>query len=176
MSYRVLKLLGWSFDGRLPDIPKMVVIEAPHTPNWDFLLFLAALYHFDVTVKFLGKHTLFRPPLGWMFRKVGGVPVDRTRPEGIVDQVKTRFESLDRMILVIAPEGTRKAVPRWKSGFVEIARGADVPVLMAGIDSERRVVTISTPRKVGADLDQFMAEVRPSTLTSRASIRRVKDR
>lgn len=160
LSYRVMKALGWRIDGDLPDVSKMVILGAPHTSNWDFFLFLAALYHFGIQVKFLGKHTLFRWPFGPMFRKVGGIPVDRTQPGGIVRQVKQAFDERDEMILVIAPEGTRRAAPRWKSGFVEIAERADVPVVLAGVDARNKVLTISRAHEVGHDRKRFMDEVR----------------
>ena len=160
LSYRVMKALGWRIAGDLPDVPKMVIVGAPHTSNWDFFLFLAAIYHFGIQVKFLGKHTLFRWPFGAMFRKVGGIPVDRTQPGGIVRQVKDAFDERDEMILVIAPEGTRSAASRWKSGFVEIAERADVPVVLAGVDARNKVLTISPAYEVADDRGRFMDEVR----------------
>ncbi|HEY6636010.1 MAG TPA: 1-acyl-sn-glycerol-3-phosphate acyltransferase, partial [Acidimicrobiia bacterium] len=118
LSLRVMRALGWTIVGSLPDVPKFVIIGAPHTSNWDFFLFLGTIQHFGIRVKFLGKLSLFRWPFGWMFRKVGGIPVDRTRGGGIVAQVKQAFADADELILVIAPEGTRGAAPHWKSGFV----------------------------------------------------------
>lgn len=138
----------------------MVIIGAPHTSNWDFFLFLAVIQHFRITVKFLGKASLFRWPFGWMFRKVGGIPVDRHKTGGIVGQVKAEFDSSESMILVIAPEGTRKAATEWKSGFVEIASGADVPVVFAGVDGQRKVIAISGAERVGDDQHEFMDRVR----------------
>lgn len=160
LSYKVSRWLGWSIEGVLPDVPKMVIIGAPHTSNWDFFLFLAAIHHFDIKVNFLGKHKLFRPPFGWMFRKVGGIPVDRSQPGGVVGQVKAAFDTRDEMILVVAPEGTRRAAPRWKSGFVEIAEGADVPVVFAGVDGENKVLEVGGPEFVGADREEFMDRAR----------------
>ncbi len=160
LSYRVFKTLGWRIEGELPDIPKMVIVGAPHTSNWDFFLFLAAIYHFDIKVNFLGKASLFRWPFGFMFRKVGGIPVDRAKPGGLVGQVKAAFDARDAMILVIAPEGTRSAADSWRSGFVEIADGADVPVVFAGVDGRGKVLTISGPEWVGPDRGDFMDRVR----------------
>lgn len=160
LSYRVMTLTGWKFVGEIPDIPKMVVIGAPHTSNWDFFLFLATLHRFDLKVRFLGKQSLFSWPFGWMFRKVGGIPVDRSKAGGIVKQVEAAFESEDELILVIAPEGTRKPAPRWKSGFVEIARQTGVPVVCAGVNSDRKTLTISDPYPVGDDEKAFMDGVR----------------
>lgn len=160
LSYRVLQLLGWHIDGELPDIPKMVVVGAPHTSNWDFFLFLAALYHFDISVKFLGKHTLFRWPFGFMFTQVGGIPVDRSRPGGVVDQVKATFDAEERMILVVAPEGTRNSAPHWKSGFVMIAEDAGVPVVLAGVDSKHKTLVFSDAYEIDGNRERFMDEVR----------------
>ncbi len=153
-------MLGWQFIGVIPDVPKMVIVGAPHTSNWDFFIFLAALQHFDMKVKFLGKHTLFRWPFGWMFRKVGGIPVDRGTPGGIVSQVAEAFAAADRMILVVAPEGTRKAAPEWKSGFLQIAEAAAVPVVFAGVDGAAKTLTIGPPEPVGTDRHEFMDRAR----------------
>lgn len=160
LSYRVFTAIGWRVEGELPDVPKMVIVGAPHTSNWDFFLFLAALHHFRISVKFLAKHSLFRWPFGLMFRKVGGIPVDRSKAGGMVGQVKAAFDAVHRMILVITPEGTRKAVPRWKSGFVEIAEGADVPVVLAGVDGKNKILAVGQVGKVGPDRSEFMDRVR----------------
>ncbi len=160
LSYRVATALGWRIRGELPDVPKMVIVGAPHTSNWDFFLFLAALHHFEIRVRFLGKHSLFRWPVGFMFRKVGGIPVDRTRPGGVVGQVMAAFDAEDEMILVIAPEGTRSAAPSWRSGFVEIAEAAAVPVVLAGVDGVAKVLTIGPALDVGESRASFMDLVR----------------
>lgn len=160
LSYRVMKALGWRIEGDLPAVPKMVIIGAPHTSNWDFFLFLAALQHFRIHVEFLAKHTLFRWPFEPMFRKVGGIPVDRAQPGGVVRQVQDAFDRRERMILVVAPEGTRAPARHWKSGFVEIAERAGVPVVLAGVDAEGKVLTISPAIEVGDDRRSFMEEVR----------------
>jgi 1-acyl-sn-glycerol-3-phosphate acyltransferase len=160
LSYRIMTLLGWRFVGKLPDEPKMVVIAGPHTSNWDFFIFLAALEHFEIKARFLGKRSLFRWPFGWMFRKVGGIPVDRSKSGGIVGQVKAAFDASNEMILVIAPEGTRQAAPRWKSGFVEIADHANVPVVCAGVNAMAKTVTMSEAYFVGDSRKAFMDQIR----------------
>ena len=160
LSYRIFRALGWTVEGDLPDLPKMVIIGAPHTSNWDFFLFLAVIQHFNVNVNFLGKHSLFRWPFGFMFRKVGGIPVDRRKSGGIVSQVRQAFDERERMILVIAPEGTRGAAKNWKPGFVRIAAGAKVPVVFAGVDSTRKAIFISRAEWVGEDEADFMDRVR----------------
>lgn len=159
LSYRIFTALGWRIEGELPDVPKMVIIGAPHTSNWDFFLFLAVIYHFGIKASFLGKVGLFRWPFGFMFRKVGGIPVDRSK-SGLVDQVASAFDAHERMILVVAPEGTRAAAASWRSGFVEIAHGADVPVVFAGVDGPSKTIVIGPPEKVGPDRGEFMDRVR----------------
>jgi 1-acyl-sn-glycerol-3-phosphate acyltransferase len=142
LSWRITTFLGWIFPGELPDEPKMVVIGAPHTSNWDFFLFLAALHRHRIRARFLGKAGLFRWPLGPVLRAFGGIPVDGGKPGGVVSQAAAAFAREDRMILVIAPEGTRAAAPHWRSGFYEIARRAGVPVVLAGIDARGKRLVI----------------------------------
>ena len=137
-----LKMRGWDFTGSVPDIPKFVIAGAPHTSNWDFFLFLAALSHFDLKVSYIGKHTLFRWPFGYFFRRWGGIPVDRRRPGGLVNQVAEAIRAADEMILVMAPEGTRGAAEGWKPGFLRIARTAGVPVVLAAVDGPSKIVDI----------------------------------
>lgn len=160
LSHLIFKGLGWTIEGELPNIPKMVIIGAPHTSNWDFFLFLAVIHHFEIKPRFLGKAGLFRWPFGFMFRKVGGIPVGDSKPGGLVGQVNAAFSEADEMILVIAPEGTRRAADKWKSGFVKIAESAEVPVVFGGVDGDNRVLTISPPHNVGEDRSAFMDEVR----------------
>jgi 1-acyl-sn-glycerol-3-phosphate acyltransferase len=84
-----MRLTGWRVEGRLPDLPKFVLVGAPHTSNWDFLLFLGAVFALRADVRFMGKAELFRSPLGWFFRYCGGYPVDRKKPTGLVEQMVT---------------------------------------------------------------------------------------
>src|SRR5690606_22564644 len=119
VSKLVLKLLGWKSAGTFPDhLKKYVVIVAPHTSNWDFvigLLFRKALRLEHA--KFLGKHQLFKPPFGWLFRWLGGYPVDRTSSHNLVDQVVKIFHGHDEFVLALSPEGTRQRVDKLKTGF-----------------------------------------------------------
>lgn len=156
LAYRYLKARGWSFRGQLPDIPKMIVIGAPHTSNWDFILFLAALHHYRIKARYIGKHTLFRWPFGYFFRAVGGIPVDRSKPGGIVGQVAAAFDDAERMILVIAPEGTRRLAPFWKSGFLKIAEATGAPLVLAGVDYRRKQVAIGPTASYEGDPVAFM--------------------
>lgn len=156
----ILRRRGWRFEGSVPDDPKWIAIGAPHTTNWDFFVFVAALHHFDVEVRFLGKHTLFRWPLGTMFRALGGIPVDRSRPGGVVGQVSEAFRTAGEMVLVLAPEGTRGSARWWKSGFLKIAQAADVPIVFAGIDYPTKSLTLSAPIRFDNAVGVFMDEAR----------------
>ena len=133
---------GWCIDGQLPDIPKFVLIGAPHTSNWDFVLFLEVIFSLRADARFMGKAEAFRFPFGWLFRYCGGIPVDRKRSTGLVEQMVKAFNASDEFILTIAPEGTRHQVVEWKRGFYHIAKGAGVPIVMGIIDGRHKTVHI----------------------------------
>jgi len=135
-----LALLGFRFEGSVPDVSRLVMIVAPHTSNWDFLVGLFAKLALGLRARFIGKHTLFRGPFGSFLRWLGGIPVDRNAPGGIVESAIEALQTADKLYLVIAPEGTRKKVPAWRSGFYRIARGAGVPILPVAFDYRKRRV------------------------------------
>ena len=128
------KRSGWTIAGTLPPDPKFVIMGASHTSNWDFLVFLGAVQALGRKVHFIGKHSLFRWPLGGFMRALGGIPVDRTARQDLVSQVVAEFGAHDQLILVIAPEGTRSRTDKWKTGFYQIALKAGVPIVAAGPD------------------------------------------
>ena len=99
---------GWRFEGALPNLKQFVLIVAPHTSNWDFLIGIMAMFALGIRATFLGKDTLFKAPFGFVFRWIGGVPVDRQSPHNVVEQMIGHLKNRDRMILAISPEGTRK--------------------------------------------------------------------
>ncbi len=139
------RAMGWRIEGSFPDIPKMVVIVAPHTSNWDFFGGFFAYLQLDLDATWFGKHTLFKWPFGAFFRHFGGIPIKRGRSASVVDLYVEEFERRDRMVLAIAPEGTRKKVRSWKSGFYRIAVGAKVPIVPVAIDYGRKVLRIDVP-------------------------------
>ncbi len=128
--------------GRPPEIEKFVAIAAPHTSNWDFPVFMAAVGYLKINISFLGKHTLFEGLFGWLFYWLGGIPVKRERnaASAVVDQVIKAFNESEHLILGIAPEGTRSPVEKWKTGFYRIAIGADVPIVPAYVDSTDKTI------------------------------------
>lgn len=159
-----LRLFGWRVEGTFPDLSKLVVIAAPHSSNWDFVVGLAAKLALGVDASWLGKHTLFRAPWGWLFRFWGGLPVDRRASNDTVASIVEQFASSDRIFLVIAPQGTRAKGAPWKTGFWHIARGAGVPILPIVFDWHARVVRIfpaMEPRDVTADLQTIQSLYAP---------------
>jgi 1-acyl-sn-glycerol-3-phosphate acyltransferase len=142
LGLRLLRLAGWRFEGAMPDLPKFVCIVAHHTSNWDFPVGLAGKWALGFDPKWLGKHTLFVPPAGWFLRHIGGIPVDRASRANIVGQVLAEFAARDRFVLVLAPEGTRKRVAEWKSGFWHVARRAEVPIVCVALDWGRKVIRL----------------------------------
>lgn len=144
----------------MPDAPKLVAIVAPHTSNWDFPIGLVAKWALRLKASWLGKHTLFRPPFGWIMRRLGGIAVNRQAAHNVVDQMVDVFHSRERLVLVIAPEGTRKKVKEWKTGFLHIARGAGVPILLIAFDWRRRVIRLGPTLEARDDADVQMREIR----------------
>ncbi len=132
---------GWKITGRFPkEVPKFVIAVAPHTSNWDFPVGVFTRAVLGGPIKWAGKHTLFNWPLGILMRWLGGVPVDRRRSNNFVEATIKVFENHDRLWLTIAPEGHRKRVDKFKTGFYYIAKGAKIPILLCKFDWEKREV------------------------------------
>ena len=141
----LLRLTGWRLAG-LRELPnRCIILAAPHTSNWDFVWAMLAAGALGVRLRFLGKHTLFRPPLGFLMHQLGGLPVDRSAPQDLVATLSRRFQESETLVLLIPPEGSRSYRPRWKSGFLHISRGAEVPLVAARLDYSTRIVTLSDP-------------------------------
>ena len=138
-----------------------ILIGAPHTSNWDFALMLAISWRAGVSVKFLGKKSLFKRPFGPLMRALGGIPVDRANPAGLVDDLVARVRAGERFYLVITPEGTRSASPYWKSGFYRIARATGLPVILGYVDRTTMTSglgpTLELTGDVAADMDRIRA-------------------
>ena len=144
-------LSGWRIRGRLPEVPRYVIIVAPHTSNYDFFVGLAAKFSLGLQAKWLGKHSLFRGPVGWLLRALGGIPVDRSRPDGTVEAVLAELQASPTFVLALSPEGTRKHIAHWKTGFYRIALAADVPVAPVAFDWSTRTIDLLPPFRVTGD-------------------------
>ena len=153
-------ITGWRFEGALPNLRKFVLIVAPHTSNWDFPTGVMAMYTLGLRGTFLGKDTLFRPPFGWFFRWLGGMPVDRSSTNNVVDQSVAYFASRDRLIFVLSPEGTRKRIEKWRTGFYWVAVGASVPIVPVAFDFPRKRFVIFPPQTMTGDVHADMAHLR----------------
>ncbi|MFN5171320.1 MAG: lysophospholipid acyltransferase family protein [Cyclobacteriaceae bacterium] len=155
----IFKLMGWKITGHFPpDLKKYVVAVAPHTSNWDFPIGVMARSILRIQhAKFIGKSSLFKPPLGWLFRAMGGYPVDRSKSTDMVKQVVDIINAHDEFILAIAPEGTRKKVEKLKTGFYYIAKGAGIPIIPCGFDFAKKEVVISQPVFPSGDTESDLA-------------------
>jgi 1-acyl-sn-glycerol-3-phosphate acyltransferase len=149
----VLRAMGWRIEGEVPDLPKFVIAVAPHTSNWDFVVGASVMFALDLRLAFISKHTLFRWPFAGILRWMGALPVDRSSPHGVVAESVAGFAQIERRVLVIAPEGTRRRVERFRTGFLHIARGARVPVLLAAFDYGARCVRFGPLVQPGEDVE-----------------------
>lgn len=156
----LLRIFGWTLTQAEPPPRRYVLIFAPHTSNWDFVIGLLAAWGLGLRVHWMGKASLFDGVLGPLFRFWGGIPVDRSRPGGMIGQMAARFEATDDLVLAIAPEGTRRHTDHWKSGFWHIARAADVPVVMAYIDYGKKEIGKGESFVPGEDIDRDFERIR----------------
>ncbi|MGB5237916.1 MAG: 1-acyl-sn-glycerol-3-phosphate acyltransferase [Flavobacteriaceae bacterium] len=147
------KLLGWTFEGPFPDVSKCVVIVAPHTSWLDFFLGLLIRRVLGKDFHFVGKKSLFNPPFGWYFRWLGGAPVDRSKSSDTVSAIADIFHEKSEFRLALAPEGTRKKVSQWKSGYYYIAQNAGVPIIMVAFDYGRKQIKVSDPQYPSGDYE-----------------------
>ena len=156
----VLRLSGWRVVGQLPDIKRAVLIAAPHTSGWDAvwgLLFKLAL---GLRVEIMAKHEIFWWPLGAVMRWLGAFPVDRRSALGVVEQLTQRMRNSATCWLLIAPEGTRKRVDKWKTGFWRVAHHAGVPIIAVSFHYPDKTINMGRIFHTGADMDADLAAIR----------------
>ncbi len=154
-------VLGWKFEGDFPrDIKKYVVIAAPHTSWVDFPIAILSRMASGLMINFIGKASLFNGPFGFFFRGLGGTPVDRTKSNNLVDAIVEIFNAKEEFRLGLSPEGTRKKVKTWKTGFYYIAKGANVPIVMATLDFENKKIKISDPYYTTSDKEKDISFLR----------------
>ena len=157
----ILSITGWKVEGAKPSITQSVIIAAPHTSNWDFFYLLAAAASLKVKIHWLGKASLFWGPMGPIMRRLGGIPVDRSKSNQLVSQLVTRFTHTPNLHIVIPPSGTRGFTHHWRSGFYHLARQANVPVIFGFLDYPKKLAGISAPQTMtgepGPDMDRIRA-------------------
>lgn len=155
----VLSVFGWQRAGQVPRAKNIVIIAAPHTTNWDFIFLLAAAYSFGISVNWLGKDSLFRSPLGPILRYLGGVPVDRSKRNNLVQSLSAQIEHGSGIALVIPPSGTRQKTEHWKSGFYRIAEAAQIPLVCGYLDYQKKEAGLG-PAFLPSDLSRDMDRIR----------------
>lgn len=154
-----LKLTGWEVEGHVPEQSKYVLVLAPHTSNWDFPFILAALYTLGVRFYWFGKKEIFRWPVGGFFKWLGGIPIHRGSRQNMVRQTVENIQSREQIIVGVSPEGTRSKSKYWKTGFYHIANQAQIPIVFAFLDYDRKVGGIGPTMNPTGDIDKDMKTV-----------------
>lgn len=158
-------LCGWKLVGEFPDVPRAVLIAAPHSSWWDGFWGLIMKMAIGIDISFMGKRELFVGPLGWALRRLGGIPVERGTTHGVVEQMSERLRQADSFWIGISPEGTRKRVEKWRTGFWHIAREAHVPIVLVYFHYPERTIGVGplfvTSADVEADIERLRAFYAP---------------
>ena len=159
ISILLLKLLGWKTRGEPLDYQRCVLIGAPHTSNWDLPLMLMVVLKLKLRVFWMGKHTLFPFPFGWFMKWLGGIPINRSASHNVVNETVRQYAENDQLIVLIPPEGTRKKVAKWKTGFYHIANLAKVPILLGYVDASIKEAGFADFYEPSGDVDKDMEEI-----------------
>jgi len=153
----ILRIMGWRVVGEIPSHERILIIGAPHTSNWDFVLAMAAILALNLKLRWLGKHTIFKPGVRWFMDWLGGIPVNRGQPESIVDNVARLVEQDKGIVIGLAPEGTRKKVEKWKTGFLRIAEAIDCKIFLVGLDFPSKRIVLDQLFQPTGDYDADIA-------------------
>ena len=153
LGRRMFARKGWKLTGEFPNVPKAIIIGVPHTSNADGYYSIAAMMALSLRIKIMAKDSMFFWPLGWFFRWLGFIPIDRTASKGVVDQSVAKFNEYDQLLLVVAPEGTRGGAEKWKTGFYHIAHKASVPIILGGIDYVKKELSFNGALYPSGDID-----------------------
>lgn len=164
-----LRATGWKLVGGAPNLAKAVVIAAPHTSNWDLVFGMAGAWELGIGWSWFGKDSLFKPPLGPLIRWIGGIPVDRSAPNGLVGEAVAWFGKRDALFLAVPAEGTRSYAPYWRSGFYWMAVEAKVPIVLGFVDFGRKEVGLGGPVIPTGDVKRDMEQIRAFYATKTAA-------
>ncbi len=137
-----INISGWTIKGKVPDEERIVIIAAPHTSNWDFILAMLAIFGLNIKVRWLGKHSIFKPGFKKFFEWLGGIPVYRDNPSSLIENVVNIVKKERSIVIAMTPEGTRKKVKRWKTGFLRIAKQTHSKILLISIDAPTKSIEI----------------------------------
>lgn len=156
----IFKLWGWKLVGEIPnDIPKKIYVVVPHTSNWDFPVGMLLKFGHKMDVGFIAKASLFKWPIAWFFKGLGGIPVNRKKTEGFIDSVINTINSRETFSTSIAPEGKRDKVDTLKKGFYYIAKGANIPIVYVKFDWQNKETVFDEPHMPAETVEQEMANV-----------------
>lgn len=156
----ILKIAGWTVSITVPDYPKCIICVAPHTSNWDFILGKLAYASVRRKTGFLMKETWFFPPLGWIFKSIGGIPVPRKRGSSLTSVIVDKFNQAEHMHLAVTPEGTRSRVSQWRHGFLHIAREANIPIVLGVLDAATKTMKVETTFTPTEDVEADMLAIK----------------
>ena len=160
LAHFFLRIIGWRVIGDIPkEVKKAVIVCAPHTSNWDFPLALASFQIRGLKLNYFMKKSWFFFPLNFFFSATGGIPIDRSKSNGLIAAMISKMKQRDRMIVAIPAEGTRARVKVWRKGFYLIAKGANVPIVMGFVDFKRKEVGFSSPIYLTEDFDEDMKKI-----------------
>ena len=160
LAILILRLVGWTSIGSKVSVPKYVLIGAPHTSNWDFPLMLLVVLELRLQLFWMGKHTLFPFPFSGIMKWLGGIPINRTKSHNVVSDIVGKFKSNDNLVVLVPPEGTRRKVSEWKTGFYHIANNAGVPILMGYVDAAKKEAGFADFFYPTGELESDMKEIR----------------
>lgn len=155
----VLAMFGWRVANLPAEVPKAVIIGGPHTSNWDGIFTLAAMVSLNLDARVMIKDSAFVGPMGWLLKAMGAMPIDRNSPKDLVQQSIDQFVNNERMVIIVAPEGTRDGASQWKTGFWRIAKGADVPVIIATADYRKKEIAFPGMVMPGDDMATDMLSI-----------------
>ncbi len=136
------RLMGWKLIGRFPEDDRYIMVFAPHTSNWDFIIGIFAMLGLDLRCNWLAKISLFKPPFGGIMKWLGGIPVDRKNPGTMAEDTAVAIKQSPAVVLLITPEGTRSKVKDWKTGFLRIAKAAECRMLLISMDYRKKAIVL----------------------------------
>ena len=152
-----INISGWTIKGQVPDEERIVIIAAPHTSNWDFILAMLAIFGLNIKLRWLGKHSIFKPGFKKFFEWLGGIPVYRDNPSTLIKNVVDIVKKEKSIVIAMTPEGTRKKVKRWKTGFLRIAKQTQSKILLISIDAPTKSIEIGKIFNPTGDSEEDLA-------------------
>lgn len=156
----LLQLGGWRVEGEIPNVERLLICAAPHTSNWDFVWGMAAILGMNAKVRWIGKHSIFKPGVRRLMTWLGGISVDRSQPKTVVEDIAKMVERDNGVVIVVTPEGTRKKVARWKTGFLRIADAADCTILLGALDFPSKRIILGEVFQPSGDNEADIVEIK----------------